>query len=222
MTQAQVLIATAIVFAFVNTAYVGLVGTRLRSDYPRADLPKAPILAWGTMIAGLAGLGVARLLATFGEPAAMAVALATLGWLMFLIDVRSHTLPNRLTALLSVEVFAIWFLFALRVGAVQDLWKPVLGAVIWAASLLPGWWARQVGLGDVKLAPALGFALGAFSVTTALVGLLVALLLAGANAAWSWLAGRSLGHRFALGPYLVVGSWVAVAAVALVHWAATA
>jgi len=77
--------------------------------------------------------------------------------LAFLIDAKHRIIPNELV--LAILVLAA--VFGLT-GAIRfQIWDSLLGlAVCFVIFFLPGLFGKQVGAGDVKLAAAMGFALG--------------------------------------------------------------
>ena len=77
--------------------------------------------------------------------------------LAFLIDATHRIIPNELV--LAILVLAA--VFGLT-GAIRfQIWNSLLGlAVCFVIFFLPGLFGKQVGAGDVKLAAAMGFALG--------------------------------------------------------------
>ena len=75
----------------------------------------------------------------------------------FYIDARQRVIPNELV--LSILVLAAVFGFT---GAITfNIWQSLLGlAACFVIFLLPSFFGKQVGAGDIKLAAAMGFALG--------------------------------------------------------------
>lgn len=152
------------------------------------------------------------------------VCLTTLGWFAILIDSRTQMLPDRLTALMAVEII----LLALTGPLIADTdphWYLVVltAAVLWLLPVLLGNRLGQVGMGDVKIAPVLGATLGTCSFKVAALGLAGAFVAAGLRSLFhlshpKWRnrarpGGQSV-RRFAFGPYLVgaaIASWTLVA-----------
>ncbi len=128
-------------------------------------------------------------------------------------DVQEHRLPNAL-----VGATALGGGLALA-GAAALAGRPerMLGALVGGATLFalhlalalarPG----GMGLGDVKLAGALGMHLGWLGPSVVLAGALAAFLLGGGIAIAVLLArGRDRPAAIPFGPALVVGAWVAI------------
>lgn len=103
-----------------------------------------------------------------------------------LCDVLIHRIPNRLVLLLfAALVLALW----LAPNAIPSPgWSQSFFGLLGAGLiLLPGWRLGLMGAGDVKLAAALGFALGWPLVIPLLLGFG---LLLGVWCAVAWLLGR--------------------------------
>ena len=75
----------------------------------------------------------------------------------FYIDAKHRVIPNELV--LAILVFAAVFGFT---GAITfNIWQSLLGLVVcFIIFFLPSLFGKQVGAGDIKLASAMGFALG--------------------------------------------------------------
>ncbi|HEY4267336.1 MAG TPA: A24 family peptidase [Galbitalea sp.] len=125
------------------------------------------------------------------------------------VDLRSRRLPNELTVpgiLIGVLTLGVQSLSAGRVETV-----PLLAGAGYAAILAIPALTGGMGLGDVKLAAALG--LGAWSPIVAVLSPAIAFL-AGGIASLIVLLARGRGARIAFGPYLLGGFWAAVGLVA--------
>jgi leader peptidase (prepilin peptidase)/N-methyltransferase len=131
-----------------------------------------------------------------------------------LIDVDTHTLPNRIV-LPAYPAGAVLLLGASFVAG--DL-TPLFSAAVGAAALFAFYFAlaaaypRGMGLGDVKLAGVLGLFLGWFGWSQLIVGAFAAFLLGGAYAI-VLLATRRVerGGGVPFGPWMLVGAWVGIA-----------
>jgi len=91
--------------------------------------------------------------------------------LVFLSDLNYRLIPNPLV----LAIFIITAVFAL-LGMEFDWLDSLLGmAVCLALFSLPAFWGRKVGMGDIKLAAAMGFAAGLLNglFTVALMGMLI-------------------------------------------------
>ena len=75
----------------------------------------------------------------------------------FYIDAKHRVIPNELV--LSILILSAVFGFT---GAIAfNIWQSLLGlAVCFIIFLVPSFFGKQVGAGDIKLAAAMGFALG--------------------------------------------------------------
>lgn len=151
-------------------------------------------LAWGAWVgvcAASAPLAVAALLTT-----ALLASIALVDW-------RTHRIPNALVA--ALLLWAI--LLALWLG--QPAWPAALAGSLAAGAAfgLLYWLGRgALGLGDVKLAAALGALCG---FPAAIPALLVGMILGGVAAAGLLFTGRARrGDALAYGPYLLVGAWL--------------
>lgn len=129
------------------------------------------------------------------------------------VDLRTHRIPNRMVAL-SAGAAGIGVAVASLQGAPGSAAGASTGALCFAGPLFvthviaP----RAIGFGDVKLAAALGLALGLIDPR---LGILALCLASGTTAATGIVARRS---TLPLGPGLIVGSLLAVALAGVV-WA---
>lgn len=140
---------------------------------------------------------------------------AIVAWWLVIIDAAIHRLPNPLVALLAVIVvggYSLDVIFAQSVPA--DLTRAFLGGALLmglfgvVALLRP----QAIGLGDVKLAGALGIAAGRFGWETIMHSLLAAFILGGLFAVVLVVTKRATTkERIAFGPWLVFGAAVAIA-----------
>ncbi len=211
-------LALAVAFVLGNAIYLYLAGPRLARRYSAANVPAPASLTWGTLVAGIAALYAGSLLSTgagtlfepwWGSGAAGALAsVVSIGWLSLLIDARSRRLPSELTAVMAVQSLLSWALaWTLSGPTLEGITAPLIGALLWGLPVLVGARLGEVGKGDQKLAPVLGFGLGTMSLPAALTGLALSFLLAGIGAMRLKLAGARGSTRFALGPYLIVSTW---------------
>jgi len=130
-----------------------------------------------------------------------------------LIDLDYQLIPNRvLFPGLGVSGVML-FGGALLAGRGDGLLRGVLGAVIYFLLLLiVGLVARGgFGMGDVKLALLLGLFLGFASWDSLGVGAVLAIVLGGVASLLLLVARRSRKSKFAYGPFLVLGAWIAMA-----------
>ncbi|MBA4347355.1 MAG: hypothetical protein C0413_00680 [Clostridiales bacterium] len=119
----------------------------------------------------------------------------------FYIDAKNRVIPNELV--LSILILSAVFGIT---GAIRfQIWHSLLGLVVcFIIFFLPGLFGKQVGAGDVKLAAAMGFALG-------LTGSLYAIACMGALVLiYTFLDNRlplaeRLKTMIPMGPFLAIG-----------------
>jgi leader peptidase (prepilin peptidase)/N-methyltransferase len=128
------------------------------------------------------------------------------------IDARTKRLPNRI-------VFPLYALGAVGLtvaSAVGHDWPRLVVAVV-SAALLYGifwlfWFFGPMGFGDVKLAGLLGLFLGWVGIAVVGTGVLLGMLAASVTALVLVAAHKATRKtELAYGPYLIAGSWVALA-----------
>lgn len=92
----------------------------------------------------------------------------------FYIDAKDRVIPNELV--LTILILAAVFGFA---GAISfNIWQSLLGLVVcFVIFFLPSLFGKQVGAGDIKLAAAMGFALGLTGGLYAVAGMGVLVIL---------------------------------------------
>jgi leader peptidase (prepilin peptidase)/N-methyltransferase len=121
------------------------------------------------------------------------------------VDLTTRRIPNELVAALAAVAVAARAI-AERSALAESI---VAGVAVFAIALLLASIARGgLGMGDVKLAAALGFVLGKVVVVALFVG-----TIAGAIAALAILLRQGKAGRrttFAYGPYLVLGAAVSI------------
>jgi leader peptidase (prepilin peptidase) / N-methyltransferase len=137
-------------------------------------------------------------------------------WLLLVvavIDARTRRIPNRLTYPLTPALLVLIVAAALFNGAPGDALRALLGGVAGFAALLvialisP----RGLGMGDVKLAAALGIGLGYLSWGHVVVGIFGGFLLGGLVAILLILTRlRSRKDLVPFGPYLAAAALLAV------------
>ncbi|WP_169787741.1 prepilin peptidase [Luteipulveratus mongoliensis] len=126
------------------------------------------------------------------------------------IDADVQRLPDVITLPLVVAVVCA----LTTCSASEDRWSSLTRAAVcgggWLIAFGALWFVagdRGVGLGDVKLAPALGLMLGWLSWAAAVVAVYVMVLSAAAYAITLIATGRGgRGTRFAYGPFMVLGA----------------
>ncbi|MFH8253025.1 prepilin peptidase [Microbacterium sp. B2969] len=183
------------------------------ADVPQTRNPNPAIWA----LTGAAGGATALIATTITTLAAdplpilewlLVGAVAAIGAWLAVYDFREHRLPNRLVW----PLYAVTGVLVGSCGIVSgDLGRVgvalLAGAALWAIYFVLGL-LGAVAFGDVKLAGALGLALGWWGIVPALLGAAAAYVLALPHAV-AHAAGRR-GRQIPFGPYMVAGT-VAVA-----------
>ena len=143
------------------------------------------------------------------------LALAFVCVVLAVIDARTRLLPNRVTYPAFPVVLGLLLVASLGLGDLGRLVRGLLAAVavgglfLVLALISP----RGMGLGDVKLAPTLGLALGWLSWGAVVVGVFAAFLLGGlAGLAAIGLLGLTRKSLLPFGPWLVTGALLGVLA----------
>ena len=143
--------------------------------------------------------------------AAVSIALA-------LIDLDVHRLPDAIVLPSYPVALALLALASWDPGGEAD-WGALLRALIAGAALFAFYllafvvYPPGMGLGDVKLAGVLGLYLGWFGWGAVLIGWFATFLLAGVFAIGLILARRARrGSGIPLGPWMLLGAWVGIAA----------
>ena len=201
-----------------------LLGGRCRSchagisaRYPAVELAVAVL--WALITVRLVGEGLA-----WAVPAYLALAFVCV--VLTVIDATTRLLPNRITYPAFPTIALLLLVASLGVGDLGRLARALLAAVAVGALFLilalisP----RGMGLGDVKLAPTLGLALGWLSWPAVAVGLFSAFLLGGVIGLGA-MAVLRLGRKALLpfGPSLAGGALLGVLVGAdVAHWYASA
>jgi leader peptidase (prepilin peptidase) / N-methyltransferase len=163
-------------------------------------------LLWFAVILRLAGQGLG-----WAVPAYLALAFVCL--VLAVIDAATRLLPNRITYPAFPVVAGLLLAASLGLGELGRLGRGLLAAAsvgglfLLLALLSP----HGMGVGDVKLPPTLGLALGWLSWGTVAVGVVAAFLLAGlAGLAGMVVLGLLRKSRLPFGPWLVVGALLGV------------
>jgi leader peptidase (prepilin peptidase)/N-methyltransferase len=133
------------------------------------------------------------------------------------VDARTKRLPNRL----MFPLYGFGALGLTLASALGHEWVRLLAAVL-AAALLYGlfwllWFFGPMGFGDVKLIGVIGLYLGWAGLGVVVAGLLLGMLAATFVAVGLVVARRATRKtELAYGPYLIGGSWAALALQAFV------
>ena len=176
---------------------------------PRYPLVEAGVgLLWALLTLRLidAGLG-------WAVPAYLALAFVCV--VLAVIDASTRRLPNRITYPAFPLVLALLLVASVGLGDLGRLGRGLLAAVAVGAFFLaltlisP----RGMGLGDVKLAPTLGLALGWLSWGAVAVGVFAGFVLGGlAGLAAIAVLGLTRKSLLPFGPWLVTGALLGVLA----------
>ena len=180
------------------------------------ELEEKPRPTWwwlsAVAVGGVYGWSLANAIDSWALlPAFLAFAAATLG--LALIDLDHQLIPNRVLfpSIGIVAVLLVIGAFAEEQG--ENLVRAAIAAVAYFTFLLiVALVARGgFGMGDVKLALLLGLTLGFRSWSAFAVGVVLAIMLGGIASILLLVVGRKgRKAKFAYGPYLVLGAWVAV------------
>jgi leader peptidase (prepilin peptidase) / N-methyltransferase len=180
-----------------------------RAGRPRS-LPLVELtmgVVWFLLARRLAGAGLG-----WAIPAYLALAFVCLA--LAVIDATTRLLPNRLTYPAFPAVAGLLLVASVALGDLGRLGRSLAAAAgVGALFLLlamssPG---GGMGLGDVKLAPTLGLALGWLSWGTLAVGLVAGFLLGGLAGLAAMLVLRcSRKTQLPFGPWLIAGALLAV------------
>jgi leader peptidase (prepilin peptidase)/N-methyltransferase len=176
------------------------------ASYPLVELAMGVLWSVLTLRLVSAGLG-------WAVPAYLALAFVCV--VLAVIDARTHLLPNRVTYPAFPVVLGLLLVASLGLGDLGRLGRGLLAALavggffLVLAIISP----RGMGLGDVKLAPTLGLALGWLSWGAVVVGVFAAFLLGGlAGLAAIGLLGLNRKSLLPFGPWLVTGALLGVLA----------
>lgn len=149
------------------------------------------------------------------HPATLAIAWAALiGIILGFVDLAVHRLPDRLVGVGLVGTIGLLAVATVDDGSPRRLLAAlVCGAAIGAGyGLLVAFSPRgSIGAGDAKVSVLTGVATGWFGVPTAVYGVLLGVLLAGASAI-VLLVSRRANRRTAVpfGPFILVGALAAI------------
>jgi leader peptidase (prepilin peptidase)/N-methyltransferase len=174
--------------------------------YPLVELAMGVLWFLLTLRLVTAGLG-------WAVPAYLALAFVCL--VLAVIDASTRLLPNRITYPAFPVLLGLLLVASVGLDDLGRLARGLLaGAAVGAFFLLLALISpRGMGLGDVKLAPTLGLALGWLSWGTVAVGVFAGFLLGGlAGVAAIAVAGLTRKSLLPFGPWLVAGALLGVLA----------
>jgi len=140
--------------------------------------------------------------------------LAALTFPMIIIDLKYQKLPNQLTGLLWLVVLAVLIVQGIANnsfhGLTSALMQMFLVAFIFLSIFLVTH-GRGLGMGDVKLAPALALVTAQLGARTTVVAFILTFLIAGILAL-ALLGFKKVNRktRIAFGPFLIIGTWLSI------------
>ena len=179
---------------------------RIPVRYPAVEAAMG--LLWFLVTLRLVGEGLG-----WAVPAYLALAFVCL--VLAVIDATTRLLPNRITYPAFPALLGLLLVASVGLGDLGRLARGLLAAAaVGAFFLLLALISPQgMGLGDVKLAPTLGLALGWLSWGTVAVGVFAAFLLGGlAGLAAMLVLGLSRKSLLPFGPWLVTGALLGILA----------
>ena len=138
--------------------------------------------------------------------------LSVCGIMLFIIDVREHRLPNRLTAALALGGTILLLTSTIAATPNSALsgrgLTTIIGALAYclAMFILHVVTRAGIGMGDVKLAAGLGLYTGFLGIDALIAGFVLAFLLGGVQATYLVVfRGASKATRIAFGPAMLLG-----------------
>jgi len=130
---------------------------------------------------------------------------------LMLHDIRDHRLPNVWTfSLLGVAV-VLAVLAGLDSHSLNHTVEPVVVSFAVVVTLLALNTAMRggIGLGDIKLAAGTTIILALHDTRTAFYAISMAFIAAAVYSLWLMIARKAGGTRFAFGPFILMGTWIA-------------
>ncbi|GJF30339.1 prepilin peptidase [Kitasatospora sp. NE20-6] len=133
--------------------------------------------------------------------------LSACGVALTLADWTAHLLPDRLTFPTAVGVVTLLGIGAIAGHHEGAFARAIAGALTLGVFYLVGAMVTNIGLGDVKLAPSLGAALGWFGWSYLVAGLTLGFLLGSLYGVGLLVSRRASGKRtIAFGPFMIAGA----------------
>jgi leader peptidase (prepilin peptidase)/N-methyltransferase len=213
-TEASAALLTLGTLAGLGGGWLAVWLARIVPQRMEVEERSRPVWWWGIaiVIGGLYGWMVADAApARAVIPAFVAFGAATLA--LTLIDLDHQLIPNRVLFPSIGIAGGVLAIGAVTDGASSALLRGVAGGIAYFLGLLAfALIARGgFGMGDVKLALLLGLFLGYVGWGELALGAVLAVLLGGI-ASVLLLVSRTKGRdsKFAYGPYLVIGAWIAI------------
>jgi len=139
--------------------------------------------------------------------------LAAISIVLALIDLETHTLPNRIVLPSYIIGSVLMGASAIASGDFYSLGRAFLGAtVMWLLYLFMALtYNGGMGFGDVKTAGALGLFLGYLGWTVLIVGAFSAFVLGGIFALGLMMTKKvKLKSGIPFGPWMLVGAWIGI------------
>ncbi len=139
--------------------------------------------------------------------------LAAISIVLALIDLDTHTLPNRIVLPSYIVGLLLMVGASISTGDLQPILRALMGSTLmWTLYFLmalayPG----GMGFGDVKTAGALGLFLGYLGWNVLVVGAFTAFALGGLFALWLLISKRAnIKSGIPFGPWMLVGAWIGI------------
>jgi leader peptidase (prepilin peptidase) / N-methyltransferase len=176
-----------------------------------AEIAAAPRLAlWTAAWSGLFGASFGAALGWTGALLYL-VPLVPIGVALMIVDWRTTLLPTRIIHPTYVLLAVLIPAAALVDQDLDSLYRAGWGWLVIGAWFWVFWWLFNAwGFGDVRLARVLGPALGYLGWYEMLMGLALILLVGGIGGLLLGIATRDLRRRVPYGPFMLVGSALAV------------
>jgi leader peptidase (prepilin peptidase)/N-methyltransferase len=200
----------AVILAAALGLVVGFYAPRISVAVVGLEIPSRPIF-YPISTALFAGLTVYAVGTNTLVWAWLAVALV--GAVLSFVDLAHHRLPDRLVLILYVAVLVLLLIPAISAGD----WSAYLRALFAALAMFAAYfllaliYPAGMGLGDVKLAGALGLALGFLGWGYVIVGFFAAFFL-GSFVGLGLMVLRKANRKTPIpfGPFMIIGAVVAV------------
>lgn len=202
--------AIAVILAAAAGLVVGFFAPRISVSIVGLEIPERPIFY--SISAGLLAAFTVFAVGTSAVVWAW-LAVALVGAVLSFVDLAHHRLPDRLVLILYAAVLVLLLIPAIAAGDWAAYLRALLAAVAMFAAyfLLALIYPAGMGMGDVKLAGALGLALGFLGWGYVIVGFFAAFFL-GSFIGLGLMVLRKASRKTPIpfGPFMIVGAVVAV------------
>ncbi len=203
---------SALAVGAVGLVLGGIAGAGIRLLL--AALRRGTVLRAGPVEAGAAVVTAIGAAIGWGSPLlAVAVWIGLFAVALGTVDLRHHRLPDALTLAGVVVTAGVLTITEWSTPTAGSLTRAAIAGVVWAGSfaVIAAVTPANMGWGDVKLVLSLGAATGYLSAATALLAVCAAFVLAALVAMVGiglrkWTAQSAI----AFGPFLLIGSWLAL------------